>query len=161
MKVTTNTPDLLILTHRPLALAAMLAGLTLAAAAFAVVLFTRGSDAGVIFVVFALSPPVFAYFFLETRDITLDRAAGSVTLSHRAARGMRVSTHPLPGAARVVVERPGPTAEARAVAEAGAPGVATRAVLVGGPQNIPLAEAYSKGPEAFAVKDAVNTWLDG
>lgn len=161
MKTTENTPTRLVLEHRPTALVLGLVLISLATLAFAVVLFTRGNDAGVIFLCFALSPPVFAWFFVETRRITLDRGAGTIELEYRAPRGPRGTTHALPEGARVVVQCPGPTAEDRVVPETGAPGVPTRAVLVAATgEEIPLSEGYSKGPEAYQVMQAVNAWLD-
>ena len=160
MKTVENTPARLILEHRPVALTLALIVATLATLAYAIVLFARGNDAGVIFLCFALSPPVFAYFFLESRRITLDRSAGTVTLEFRAPRATRERVHALPDGAKGVVQRPGPTPEARLVPEEGAPGAATRAVLVSdGGAEIPLAEAYSKGPEAYQVTLAVTAWL--
>ena len=160
MKIVENTPSRLVLEHRPVALSAGLILITLATLAYAVVLFARGNDAGVIFLVFALSPPVFAYFFLETRRITFDRAKGTVTLSFRAPRASRGQTEAIPPDAKVVVQRPGPTPEARQVPEEGAPGVPTRAVLIReGGEEVPLGEGYSKGPEAFQVMLVVNAWL--
>ena len=160
MKPTENTPARFTLEHRPVALGLALVIITLATLAFAIVLFARGNDAGVIFLCFALSPPVFAYFFLETRRIMLDRTAGSVALEFRAARGTRGARQALPEGAKVVVQRPGSTPEARLVPAEGAPGVATRAVLIGdNGAEVPLAEGYSKGPEAYQVMQAVNDWL--
>ncbi|PIE06605.1 MAG: hypothetical protein CSA74_11725 [Rhodobacterales bacterium] len=160
MQATTDTPARLVLEQRPVGLSLGLVVITLATLAFAVVLFSRGSDAGVIFLCFAISPPVFAYFFLESRKLTLDRDAASVTLEFRAPRGRRGATHPLPDDAKVVLERPGPTPEARLVPPEGAPGVPLRAVLVGGAgERVALSEAYSKGPEAYRMMQAVNGWL--
>lgn len=160
MKTIEHTPTRLVLEHRPVALSLGLILTSLATLVFAVVLFARGNDAGVIFLCFALSPPVFAYFFLETRRITLDRAAGTLALEFRAPRGVRGTTHALVEGARVVVQRPGRTAEDRLVPETGAPGVPTRAVLTAdGDQDVPLAEGYSNGPEAYQVMQAVNGWL--
>ena len=161
MKTVENTTTRLVLEQRPTVLAVALVLITLATLAFAIVLFARGNDAGVIFLCFALSPPVFAYFFVETRRITLDRSAQNVTLDFVAPRGTRSKTHALAPAARVIVQRPGPTAEARFVPEEGAPGSPTRAVLTGPDgTEVPLAEGYSKGPEAYQVREAVNAWLD-
>ena len=160
MKTVENTPTRLVLEHRPVALTLGLILTTLVTLAFAIVLFARGNDAGVIFLCFALSPPVFAYFFLETRRLVFDRSAGTVALEFRAPRGRRGTTKPLADGAQVVVQRPGPTPEARLVPEAGAPGIPTRAVLVAATdQEVPLAEGYSKGPEAYQVMQAVNGWL--
>ncbi|MCB1358084.1 MAG: hypothetical protein KDK53_16885 [Maritimibacter sp.] len=161
MKTVENTPTRLGLEHRPTALAVGLVLVTLATLAFAIVLFARGNDAGVIFLCFALSPPVFAWFFVETRRITFDRTAGTVTLDFVAPRGTRSTTHALSPDARVSVERPGPTQEARHVPEEGAPGSPTRAVLTGADgAQVPLAEGYSKGPEAYQLRQVVNAWLD-
>ncbi len=161
MRTVENTPARLVLEHRPVALTIGLIVTSLATLAFAVVLFARGNDAGVIFLCFALSPPVFAYFFLETRRLVFDRDAGTVALEFRAPRGTRGTTHALAAGARVVVQRPGPTQADRFVPEAGAPGVATRAVLLAADdQEVPLAEGYSKGSEAYQVLQAVNAWLD-
>lgn len=160
MKTVENTPGRLVLEHRPLALTLGLILTTLVTLAFAVVLFARGNDAGVVFLCFAVSPPVFAYFFLETRRVVFDRSTGTVAVEFRAPRGTRGMTHSMETGARVVVQRPGPTPEARFVSEAGAPGVPTRAVLLsGGDQEVPLAEGYSKGPEAYQVMQAANDWL--
>lgn len=160
MKTVENTPTRLVLEHRPITLTVGLVLISLVTLAFAILLFTRGNDAGVIFVCFALSPPVFAYFFLETRRITLDRGAETVTLDFIAPRGTRSAPHALPAAAHVVVQRPGTTPEARLVSEAGAPGSATRAVLTAPDgAELPLAEGYSKGPEAYQIAQAVNGWL--
>ena len=160
MKTVETTPTRLVLEHRPVTLTLGLVLISLATLAFAIVLFTRGNDAGVIFLCFALSPPVFAWFFLETRRIRFDRNAGTVALEFRAPRGTRGTSHALVEGARVVVQRPGPTPQARLVPETGAPGVPTRAVLIAADgQEIPLAEGYSKGPEAYQVMQAVNGWL--
>lgn len=160
MKTVDRTPTRLVLEHRPVALTLGLVLISLATLAFAIVLFSRGNDAGVIFLCFALSPPVFAWFFLETRRIVFERDAATVTLEFRAPRGTRGTTHPLGAGARVEVQRPGPTPEARCVPEDGAPGSATRAVLVAADgAQVPLAEGYSKGAEAYEVTQAVNGWL--
>jgi hypothetical protein len=162
MKTIENTPTRLVLEHRPVALTLGLILTSLATLAFAIVLFARGNDAGVIFLCFALSPPVFAWFFLETRRIMLDRGVGTLTLEFRAPRGKRGTTHALDEGAQVVVQRPGRTADDRLVPETGAPGVPTRAVLVAKDgQEVPLAEGYSKGPEAYQVVQTVNGWLAG
>ncbi len=162
MKTIENTPTRLVLEHRPVALTLGLILTSLATLAFAIVLFTRGNDAGVIFLCFALSPPVFAWFFLETRRITLDRDAGTLALEFRAPRGERGTTHAFGEGAQVVVQRPGRTAEDRMVPETGAPGVPTRSVLIAKEgQEIPLAEGYSKGPEAYQIMQTVNGWLAG
>jgi len=161
MKTIEHTPARLTLEHRPVALTLGLILATVATLAYAIVLFARGNDAGVIFLCFALSPPVFAYFFLETRRIRLDRDASTLTLEFRAPRGARGTTHEIGTGAKVVVQRPGPTPQARLVPETGAPGVPTRAVLIAGDgQEVALAEGYSKGPEAYQVMQAVNGWLD-
>lgn len=160
MKTVERTASRLVLQHRPVALALGLIIAALATLAFAIVLFTRGNDAGVLFLCFAVSPPVYAWFFLETRRITLDRHAGTVALGFHAPRGTRGTTHPLPDGVRAVVQRPGPTPEARIVPETGAPGVPTRAALVAPDgSETPLAEGYSKGAEAYRVAEAVNGWL--
>lgn len=160
MKTVERTATRLVLEHRPVALALGLFALSLTTLAFAIVLFARGNDAGVIFLCFALSPPVFAYFFLETRRIIFEREPDAVTLEYRAPRGRRGATHPLAEDARVTVQRAGPTPEARTVPEEGAPGVPTRAVLVTeNGKEIPLSESYSKGPEAYQVREAVTAWL--
>lgn len=160
MKTIERTQARLVLEHRPVALILGLVLTSLATLAFAIVLFRRGNDAGVIFLCFALSPPVFAWFFVETRRITFDRTAGTVALEYRAPRGLRGTTHALPADARVVVQRPGPTAGDRVIPDSGAPGVPTRAVLVGASgEETPLAEGYSKGAEAYRVMQAVNAWL--
>lgn len=162
MKTVEDTPTRLVLEQRPTALTVGLVVASLATLAFAVVLFARGNDAGVIFLCFALSPPVFAYFFLETRRIALDRTANTVTLDFVAPRGTRTATHNLPTGARAIVQRPGPTPEARLVPTAGAPGTPTRAVLEGADgTEIALAEGYSKGPEAYQVSQILNAWLGG
>jgi len=161
MKTIENTSARLVLERRPVGLTLGLILITVATLAFAIVLFGRGNDAGVIFLCFALSPPVFAYFFLETRRITFDRRAGTVALDFRAPRGARGTTRAIGTKAKVVVQRPGPTPEARLVPDAGAPGVPTRAVLLANDaEEVPLAEGYSNGPEAYQVMQAVNGWLD-
>ncbi len=161
MKSIENTPSRLVLEQRPVGLGLVLILIAVATLAFAVVLFARGNDAGVIFLCFALSPPVFAYFFLETRRITFDRDAATLTLAYRAPRSTRGATHDLAAGAKVVVQRPGPTPQDRLVPETGAPGVPTRAVLLADDgTELPLAEGYSKGPEAFRVMQIVNRWLD-
>ncbi|MEZ5769674.1 MAG: hypothetical protein R3D80_19985 [Paracoccaceae bacterium] len=80
--------------------------ISLATLAFAIVLFSRGNDAGVIFLCFALSPPVFAWFFLETRRIVSERDAATVTLEFRPCGHAGHDLRWLGAGARVEVQRP-------------------------------------------------------
>lgn len=157
------THDRLILTHKPVGEAAIAIASTVIFAVLAALFFYRGNDAGVIMLVFAVSGPVYLYFFLETREITFDRAAGTVTLASRSPRGATSAPHPLAGLARAEVHRVSPSKDARAVdaALAAPPSGNFRAVLIyEDGSELPLAEGYTGGNRAFEEVRAVNTWLD-
>lgn len=163
MVITEITPNRLTLTHKPRAEVAGALAATILFAALAVFVFVRGQDAGVIFVVFAVSGPVFLYFFAETREVAFDRTTGTVTLRHKSPRGTAEASHSLAGLARAEVHRATPSREARAVSiELAAPPAGSyRAVLIyEDGSELPLAEGYTSGGRAFDEARAVNAWLD-
>lgn len=163
MLQTSATRDRLTLTHKPVAEATIAIASTVVFAALAALFFYGGNDAGVVFLVFAVSGPVYLYFFLEIRTITFDRDAGTVTLASRSPRGSTAAPHPLAGLARAEVHRVSPSKETRAVdAVLAAPTSGSfRAVLIyEDGSELPLAEGYTGGNRAFEQARIVNTWLD-
>lgn len=163
MLTTDTTPDRLTLTHKPRGETALAIAATVFFAGLAAYFFARGNDAGVIFLVFAVSGPVYFYFFVETRAVVFDRAAGTVTLSHRGARGGSETVHPLAGLARAEVHRAAPTRENRAVdAELAAPpsGKFRAVLLYEDGTALPLADGYSSASDAFEEVRTVNRWLE-
>lgn len=163
MLQTSVTRDRLTLTHKPVGEATIAIASTVLFAVLSALFFYQGNDAGVIMLVFAVSGPVYIYFFLETREITFDRTAGTVTLASRSPRGATSAPHPLAGLARAEVHRASPLTETRAVdAELAAPPSGNfRAVLIyEDGSELPLAEGYTGGRRAFEEARAVNTWLD-
>lgn len=163
MLSTHATPDRLTLSHKPVAEAVIAIAVTVVFAVLAAWFFYGGNDAGVLFLIFAVSGPVFLYFFLESREITFDRVAGTVTLASRSPRGTTSATHPLAGLARAEVHRATPSRENRVVdAELAIPPRGNfRAVLLydDGTER-PLSEAYAGGKLAFREARAVNIWLE-
>lgn len=163
MFTTESTPDRLTLTHKPVGEAVIAIAVTIAFAALTAFFFYLGNEAGIIFLIFAVSGPVYLYFFLETREIVFDRQAATVTLTSRAPRGVTKAEHSLTGLARAEVHRAAPAAENRAVdAELALPPRGNyRAVLLyeDGTEH-PLSEAYSGGRTAFREAQAINRWLD-
>lgn len=160
---TNSTHEKLTLTHKPWAEVAIALGATLLFSVLAGLFFAGGNDAGVIFLVFAVSGPVYLYFFLETREITFDRVKGTVTLATRSPRGASATPHPLAGLARAEVHRATPNPENRAVdAELAAPprGNFRTVLLYEDGTELALSDGYSKGKTAFEETRAINAWLD-
>ena len=158
MTPTTMTPDRLVLEAKPRR-EALLAGVaTLVFGALALVFFLRESDVGVLFLVFAVSGPVYAFFFVETRSITLDRREGRVVIARRGLRGGAEEVHPLEGVARAEVRRAGGTGAAVPLDGAPGPGL-FRAVLVQGDGvAVPLSDTPVEWGEAVAVVRAIEAW---
>ncbi|GGD46476.1 hypothetical protein GCM10011358_32690 [Sinisalibacter lacisalsi] len=161
MTPTTMTADRLVLEARPRR-EILLSGLaTVGFAALALAFFARGSDAGVLFLVFAVSGPVYALFFVETRSIMLDRGEGRVVIARRGLRGGTEEVHPLDGVARAEVHRVGAQAGAPAApldGDAPGPGL-FRAVLVGDDgASVALSHTPVGWDEAAAVARAINRW---
>jgi len=161
MTPTTATADQLVLEAKP-RLEILLAGLvTVVFAALALAFFARGSGAGVLFLVFAVSGPVYALFFVETRSITLDRRKGRVVIARRGLRGGEEEVHPFDGVARAEVRRASAQAGAPAVPlDGGAPGPGLfRAVLVRDDgSSVPLSQTPVAWDEASAVVRAIEGW---
>lgn len=162
MKPTLTSPERLVFTTRP-TFAAAIAGLaTIVFTALAVVVFRNGNDAGVIFLIFALSGPVYAWFFLETREVAFEWVTASVTVTRRGARGTTAQVYPLAGLVGAAVRQPGPTVEARAVDPEVRPRPAGpfRPVLVyQDGHEVPLDDGFHRGTAAFDMVRAINTWL--
>jgi hypothetical protein len=162
MKPTLDTPDRLVLSDRPWVGPVIAAIATVVFTALAVILFASGNDVGVVSLIFAVSGPVYLYFFLDAAEIVFDRAAGVVTLSHKAPRGGSQQEYPLAGLLRAAVHRPGPTPEARAVDPDASPRPAgpVRTVLVyEDGTEVALSDGFSKGETAFAEARTINAWL--
>lgn len=162
MLKTKSTPERLTLIRTPIAETAIAIAATIVFGALAAVFFAGGNDAGVIFLVFAISGPVYLYFFVEIREAVFERDAASVTLRSRSLRGAHATAHSLAGLARAEVHRATPARENRSVdAELAAPPHGNfRAVLVyEDGSELPLTEGYSSGGGAFAEAQAVNRWL--
>ncbi|SMH48871.1 hypothetical protein [Maritimibacter sp. HL-12] len=155
---TTNTAELLVLEAKPrreILLSALATGVF---GVLALVFFLRDNDAGVLFLVFAASGPVYAFFFVETRAITLDRHAGRVVIARRGLRGRAEAVHPLDEGARAEVRRAGREGAAVPLDEAPGPGL-FRAVLVQGDGGIvPLSETPVDWNEAAVVVRAIEAW---
>lgn len=155
---TTTTPDRLVLEVKPRR-EALLAGLaTLVFGVLALALYLRGSDAGVVFLVFAISGPVYVFFFVETRSIMLDRREGRVVIARRGLRGVVEEVHPLEGMARPEVRRAGGTAAAVPLDGSQGPGL-FRAVLVqDNGETVLLSDTPVAWEEAAAVVRAIEGW---
>ena len=163
MKQIESTRERLVFEDRPTAhwVAAALA--TLVFAVLTVVTFRQGHDAGVIFLVFAISGPVYVYFFVETRSIVLDRRAGTATLRRQGLRGTDETTVALTEVARADVHRAtsDPAARVVPVDEAPSTGTPVRPVLTHADGNAtPLVEGYSKDGAAFDMAREINAWFD-
>ncbi|OIP82127.1 MAG: hypothetical protein AUK37_09605 [Rhodobacterales bacterium CG2_30_65_12] len=163
MLKTETTQNTLTFTREPRGETIIAIAATVIFAGLAALFFARGTEAGVIFLVFAVSGPVYLYFFVETEAVAFDRAAGTVTFSHRGPRGRGQTVHPLAGLARAEVHRATPSRENRAVdAElAAAPSGKFRAVLLyEDGSEMALSEGYSASGAAFEEVRAVNRWLE-
>jgi len=163
MLKTDTTTDRLVLIYRPVEEIVVAIAATALFAVLAAVLFAIGNDAGVIFLVFAVSGPVYIYFFVETRKITLDRPSGTVTISTRTTRATATASHPLAGIARAEMHRATPQPDERAVdAElAMLPRGSYRTVLLyENGTELPLSDGYTRGKIAVAETRAINAWLD-
>lgn len=157
------TRNTLALTRKPVGEIAGAIAATAIFAGLAALLFARGNDAGVILLIFAVSGPVYLYFFVETCTVVFDRAARTVTFRHRGGRGGRTAAHSLAGLARAEVHRAAPARENRAVAAelAAPPSGKFRAVLLyEDGTELPLSEDYSSDQSAFTEARAINDWLE-
>lgn len=158
-----TTPDRLTLTLTPVIETVIAGVVTLVFAALALWFFVGGMEAGVIFLVFAVSGPVYWFFFVETREVVFDRASDQVMIASRSPRGTTGATHPLAGLARAEVHRAAPARENRVVdADLAIPPRGNfRAVLLfeDGSEH-PLTDGYLGGKAAFEQVRAVNRWLE-
>lgn len=162
MTETLVTPERLVFTTRPVRELVITSILTVLFSVLAGLMFRNGNDAGVIFVIFALSGPVYAFFFLETRKIAFERVTASVTVTRRGARGTFAQNLPLAGVVEAAVRGPGPNPEARRIdpSTTPQPKVPTRVVLVyEDGREVPLSDGYAKGPGAIEQARAINDWL--
>jgi len=161
MKQTHATAERLVFAYRPMRELILAGVATLGFAIVAAVMFGQGMDAGVLFAVFAVSGPVYVFFFVESRAIEFDRGAGTVTLRKRGMRGPDERVVPLAEVLRAEVHRATPDPAARVVPAGEAPAsLPVRPVLFcGGDQVVPLTEGYAAAPMAFDMVAAINDWL--
>lgn len=155
--------DRLALTHRPVAETLMAIAATLVFGALAWWFFAQGNDAGVIFLIFAVSGPVYLFFFVQSRAALFDRGAGTVTLTTRSARGHSEAVHALAGLARAEVHRAAPPRAEKVVDAdlATVPRGAYRTVLLfEDGTELALSDGFDGGKAAFEETRAVNRWLE-
>jgi hypothetical protein len=157
-----TTPDRLVLAHRARGELAIAVLATIVFAVIGGLVFARGNDAGVLFLIFAVSGPVYLYFFYETREAVFDRAGGQVTFTRRTPRGTEQAQRPLAGLARAAVHRATAARDKREIdPDAPPPGAGSfRAVLLWTDgTELPLSDAYSRGLSAIEEARAINAWL--
>ncbi|WP_299673770.1 hypothetical protein [uncultured Roseobacter sp.] len=157
MKILIDTPDLLVLEHRPILLGLSLTALTLILVFAALSNYADGYAARGHFVLFltaALMGPAF-WFAIERVQVTFDRSVGTVTWRARRFSGERVTTHALGEVTRAMLQtRKGnhDTADSHRVA------------LVLGTERLEnrhgLTRSYRSGPHAEKVVQRINAWLD-
>lgn len=164
MKQVERSDDRLVFEQRPTVQRWFVILLTVVFAVIGIVLFARQNDIGVLFLVFAVSGPVFIYFFVETRSIIFDRPGGTVTLRREGMRGVQDVAHTLEGAVWVEVHRATPDEAARVLAADDTPpdgGVFRPVLAYKDGTSVPLTEDFAKGRAPFELARAINGWLNG
>lgn len=157
MKILTDTPDRLVIEHRPILLAAALVAMTLLLLYASMAAFAEGDPGKAVFVLVVtalLMVPSF-WFAVERVQVTFDRTAQTLTLRKRRLNGERFETHPLGDVTRAMLQtRKGDhdTADCHRVA------------LVLGADRLEnrhgLTRSYRSGPQAEKVVQRINAWLD-
>ncbi|MEJ6397372.1 hypothetical protein [Yoonia sp. 208BN28-4] len=154
MKVTHNTPDMLIVDHRPVLLTVVLGVFVLiyVGVAFDGLRTGRyGLVALMIFLTFAM------YYMLKIAStrvrLTFDRAANQLTIRQKSTKGVQVWEHPLNtiGRARVNVQQ-GETDTYRLEIDF------TSGMDAG--YSHPVTTTFSSDPGVRNAADAINTWLE-
>lgn len=154
MKITTRTPDLLVIDDRPVLLGLMLILFIMIFAGVGIALVLDGTWAGLIFVVFGGGMGVMAFaVFVRRSQVVFHRPERWVEIRRRSMFGSTTVRHDLTEIARAETEvslstKNGPTRRVALVIEGGQSA-----------GNHPVTEVYSSGPGAQRARDAINDWL--
>ncbi|MCV3271787.1 hypothetical protein [Roseobacter sinensis] len=157
MKVLIDTPDRLVLEHRPILFGLGLVALTLLLVYAAMIHYAEGRAATghfVFFITAALMGPAF-WFAVERVQVTFDRHAGTVTWRVRRLSGDRVETYSLDQVTRAMLQtRKGDHDSSDT----------HRVALVLGADRWEnrqgLTRSYRSGPQAERIVGQINRWLD-
>ena len=157
MRMTHQSPERLVLIHRPLLLFTALGTGTLALLALAAWNIAQGdgTKAALAFLCAAglVGPAI--WFAAERVDVVFDAQKDRVTISTRRLSGAQHETHPLQRVQRAMVQThigQSDSARAQRVALVMDPGKAE--------DRLPLTTGYASGRGATDLVDRINGWLD-
>ena len=157
MKIMTDTPERLVLEHRPLLLALLLVMLTLMLIYATMAAYAEGDTGKAFFtlaVTVVLMVPSF-WFGIERVQVIFDRREKTCTVRKRRLSGDLFETHPLDTVTRAMLQthkgnRDDPDSH--------------RVALVLGADRLEnrhgLTHSYRSGPRAQKVVQRINAWLD-
>ncbi|HIP24480.1 MAG TPA: hypothetical protein EYG79_12945 [Rhodobacteraceae bacterium] len=157
MKMSQNTPDLLIIDDRPWLLGGILIGFITIFTGIGVAMLFAGLLAGI--VMFLIAGSVFAafYFLVERTQLVLDARTGQLEIRKKSMRRMKRSAHALKDLRHTTVEARVSTGST------GAGSNISRLILVmregHGETNTPLTSALTSGGAAEKISPIVNAWL--
>ncbi|WP_299778808.1 hypothetical protein [uncultured Roseobacter sp.] len=157
MRILTDTPDRLVIEHRPLLLALALVALTLLLLYAAMASYAEGDTGKALFVLavtLLLMGPSF-WFAVERVQVIFDRRARTYTLRKRRLAGDQFETHPLDTVTRAMVQTHKGNHEDPDC---------HRVALVLGADRLEnrhgLTHSYRSGQQARQVVGRINAWLD-
>lgn len=150
MKITRNTPDVLIVEERPWLLGVAIIGFVLFFTGTGMAILAEGHWSGLVGLAVGIGIGGFLFLLLVRRSqLVLDRARGVGALRVRWALGQERTRLALDGL-RAEVER-----------HASADGETFRVVLVQGAARYPLSLVFTDRPGHARLAAAINAWLSG
>lgn len=156
MKVTTNSPDLLIIEDRPLFIAIALILFTLAFSGAGLFMIAEGEWWGLFFMLFGGGMGVLFFgIFVRRVQVVFHRPEGYVEVRRRNVFGARKVRHDLTEIAR---------AELQTSRSSDGPDTHRVALVIENGQSAgahPITVAYSSGSGHQRCKEAINDWLSG
>jgi len=154
MKVTNNSPDLLIVEDRPWLFGVLLAGGALAPAGGGIAALLKGEITGLFFILGSAFLMLFFYFFVRRTQAVFHARQGWMEIRQRTLFGYTKIRHDIAEIERAIIET-----------STDGDGGATHRVtfIIPSGQSAgrhPLTQVYSSGNGAANVTRAINSWLD-
>lgn len=155
MKVLRNTPDQLIISHKPIGLALMAYGFILAFVVAGMRMLSAGEGAGALILVLGLGCGGLAFVaFVVRTQVIFDRPNNSLTLRRRSVLGYRAITHALSDLGRAKLEQ-STSANSKTLYR---PVLELTQGMSAGLH--PIIGHYSNSRQVPRMVDTINDWLD-
>lgn len=158
MKISKNTPDLMVIDDRPWLLGLLLIGFIAIFASIGATMLYDGLLGGII--MFLIAGVIFAgfYFLVERTQLVLDASAGKLEIRKKSMRRMKRDKYALKNLRRTTVST------RTSSNSSGGSTKTSRLVLVfidgNGETGTPLTAAYTSGGAAERISPVVNAWLE-